>query len=109
MVLLWSCLNFAVLSLEAVGRAIGRSSTYKQLQQGKNDLTIDPQLILLVLDVLTDSMERRFNAFLASILLLISTCTNLYFMSGLEVSVQSLYDSMIYFQGWSYLCHPNIL
>ena len=89
MVLLWSCLNFVGLSLEAVGQAIGRSSTYKQLQQGKNDLTFDPLLVRLVLDVLTDSMERRFNAFLASILLLISTCTNLYFMSGLEVSAQN--------------------
>ena len=69
LVLLWSCLNFLGLTCVGLARAVGRHPAYSQWES----CYLGPLL------------AWRMHALLASPLLLMSTLTNLYFLTGMQV------------------------
>jgi len=89
-VLIWSCLNFIGITCEGLARAIGRNTTY---QTWENYL-------------LTPLGIRRFHALLASPLLMMSSLSNFYFFSGLEVG--HIFVRRILLESWPVGC-PTIL
>jgi len=68
-VLIWSCLNFLGITCEGLARAVGRNPTYQQWE----NYCLGPLAV------------RRLHAALASPLLAMSSLSNFYFFTGLEV------------------------
>jgi len=68
-VLIWSCLNFVGITCEGVARAVGRNHTYQHWES----YYLGPLSV------------RRWHALLASPLLLMSSLSNFYFFTGVEV------------------------
>lgn len=68
-VMVWSCLNFAGITCEGLARAVGRNQTYQTWEAGM----FGPVGV------------RRLHALLSCPLLLMSSLSNFYFFTGVEV------------------------
>ncbi|KAJ4427997.1 hypothetical protein ANN_24010 [Periplaneta americana] len=69
-VLIWSALNYAGVSIEIICKAIGSTSRYQLCEKS---LLSTPQNI------------RRFHAFIATPLFMMSALSNFYFFAGMEI------------------------
>eukprot|EP00092_Neocalanus_flemingeri_P032713 GFUD01035582.1.p1 GENE.GFUD01035582.1~~GFUD01035582.1.p1 ORF type:complete len:532 (+),score=158.44 GFUD01035582.1:59-1654(+) len=81
-VLIWSCLNFLGITCEGVARAVGRNTTYLQWESY----------------CLGHQAVRRLHALLASPLLVMSSLSNFYFFTGLEVG--NIFVRRVLLESW---------
>lgn len=89
-VLIWSCLNFLGITCEGLARAVGRNNTYQMWENY----------------YLSHLAIRRFHALLASPLLVMSSLSNFYFFTGLEVG--HIFMRRVLLESWT-LGLPTIL
>lgn len=89
-VMIWSAMNFAGITAEGVARAVGRNPTYRAWEQA----WLSPQ------------MARRLHALLAAPLLMMSSLSNFYFFTGVQVG--HIFVRRVVVESWPLGC-PTVV